>query len=46
MAKAKVSDIKLFKKKPKVKRPGRHKKSDSKIKGAKNYKKRYAGQGK
>lgn len=46
MAKAKVSDIKLFKKKPKVKRPGRHKKSDSKIKGSKNYKKRYGGQGK
>lgn len=45
MAKAKVSDIKLFKKKPKVKRPGRHKKSDSKIKNTKNYKKKYRGQG-
>lgn len=45
MAKARVADIKLFKKKPKVKRPGRHKKSDSKIKTSKNYKKKYRGQG-
>ena len=45
MAKARVADIKLFKKKPKVKRPGRHKKSDSKIKGSKNYKKKYNRQG-
>ena len=46
MAKAKFTDVKLFKKRAKVKRPGRHKKSDSKIKGSKNYKKRYIGQGK
>ena len=45
MAKARVADIKLFKKKPKVRRPGRHRKSDSKIKGTKNYKKKYNRQG-
>jgi len=45
MAKAKVSDIKLFKKKPKVRRPNRHKKSDTALKTSKNYKKKYRGQG-
>jgi hypothetical protein len=45
MAKAKISDIKLFKKKPKVRRPGRHRKSDSQIKGSKTYKKKYNRQG-
>jgi hypothetical protein len=46
MAKAKVSDLKVFRKKTKVSRPGRHRKSDSQIKGAKTYKKKYRGQGK
>lgn len=46
MAKIKGGDVKLFKSKSKVRRPGRHKKSNSKIKGTKNYKKRYRGQGK
>jgi hypothetical protein len=36
----------LFKEKPKVKRPGVHAKSKaSKLKGSKNYLKRYRGQG-
>jgi hypothetical protein len=47
MARAKVADIKLFKKKPKKKRPNRHsKKGISKLKQSKLYKKRYKGQGK
>ena len=47
MARAKVADIKLFKKKPKRKRPGRHyKKVASKLKESKLYKKRYRWQGK
>jgi hypothetical protein len=47
MARAKVADIKLFKKKPKRKRPGRHsKKGASKLKQSKLYTKKYRGQGK
>lgn len=46
MAKAKVSDVKAFRAKSKVRRPGRHRKSDSKNIGSKNYKKKYNGQGK
>jgi len=47
MAKAKVADIKSFKKRPKRKRPGRHsKKGISKSKQSKLYKKKYRGQGK
>lgn len=46
MARAKISDVKVFRKKTKVSRPGRHRKSDSKIKGSRTYKKRYRGQGK
>lgn len=45
MAKAKVSDLKVFRKKTKVSRPGRHRKSDSQNKTSKNYKKKYRGQG-
>ena len=46
MAKAKISDIKLFKKKPKVKRPGVHAKTKtSKTKTSKNYSKPYKKQG-
>lgn len=47
MARAKVADIKLFKKKNKVKRPGTHsKKGSSKLKSSKLYTKKYKGQGK
>lgn len=45
MAKARISEVKAFREKSKVRRPGRHRKSDSKIKGTKNYKKKYRGQG-
>jgi len=46
MAKAKVSAVKLFKAKPKRKRPGVHAKTkSSKLKGSKNYLKKYVGQG-
>jgi hypothetical protein len=46
MAKAKVSTVKLFKIKPKRKRPGVHAKTkSSKSKSSKNYLKRYVGQG-
>jgi hypothetical protein len=46
MARAKVADIKLFKKKPKRKRPGRHsKKGSSKLKQSKLYTKKNRGQG-
>jgi len=41
-----TSNIKLFRSKPKRKRPGVHSKTKaSKHKASKNYKKRYAGQG-
>jgi hypothetical protein len=43
---AKLIKIKSFNKKQKVKRPGRHAKSNSKIKSSKTYKKRYRSQGK
>lgn len=46
MAKAKISAVKLFKVKPKRKRPGVHAKTKaSKLKGSKNYLKKYVGQG-
>jgi len=46
MAKAKMNFV-VFKKKPKVKRPGVHAKSKtSKLKSSKNYVKPYRGQGK
>ena len=46
MAKAKISAVKLFKDKPKRKRPGVHAKTkSSKLKGSKNYLKKYVGQG-
>ena len=46
MAKAKTSSIKVFMAKPKRKRPGIHSKTKaSKLKGSKNYLKRYIGQG-
>jgi hypothetical protein len=46
MAKAKISAVKLFKAKPKRKRPGVHAKTKaSKLKGSKNYLKKYVGQG-
>lgn len=46
MAKAKTSSIKVFMVKPKRKRPGIHSKTKaSKLKGSKNYLKRYVGQG-
>jgi hypothetical protein len=45
MAKAKMNLV-VFKKKPKVKRPGCHAKTkQSKLKSSKNYEKRYRGQG-
>jgi hypothetical protein len=45
MAKAKVNLV-VFKKKPRVKRPGCHAKTKlSKLKTSKNYVKRYRGQG-
>lgn len=45
-AKTKGMNIALFKKKPKVSRPGVHAKTKtSKSKNSKNYKKRYRGQG-
>jgi len=45
MAKAKVNFV-VFKKKPKVKRPGVHAKTKtSKLKQSKNYAKKYRGQG-
>lgn len=44
-AKTKMNFV-VFKKKPKVKRPGIHAKTKtSKIKSSRNYKKRYVGQG-
>jgi hypothetical protein len=47
MAKAKGTDIKLLKNKPKVKRAGCHsKKGTSKLKQSKLYTKKYRGQGK
>lgn len=47
MARAKVTEVKLFKSNPKVKRKGRHsKKGSSKMKQSKLYKKTYKGQGK
>jgi hypothetical protein len=46
MAKAKVTNTSLFKKKPKVKRPGIHAKTkQSKNKNSKNYTKVYVAQG-
>jgi hypothetical protein len=46
MAKAKTSSIKVFLAKPKRKRKGIHAKTKaSKLKGSKNYQKRYVGQG-
>jgi hypothetical protein len=42
---AKLIKLKVFNKKQKVKRPGRHSKSMSKIKNSKTYTKRYRGQG-
>lgn len=46
MAKAKVNDLKSFKRKPKVRRPGRHSKNNtSRSKKSKNYQKKYKGQG-
>lgn len=45
MAKAKMNFV-VFKKKPKIKRPGVHAKTKvSKLKQSKNYKKLYRGQG-
>ena len=45
MAKAKMNFV-VFKKKPKVKRPGVHSKTKTaKLKSSKNYKKLYRGQG-
>jgi len=45
-AKAKMNFV-VFKKKPKVKRPGIHAKTkSSKLKSSKNYQKHYVGQGK
>jgi hypothetical protein len=42
-----ISNMRLFRAKPKRKRPGVHAKTRaSKHKASKNYKKRYAGQGK
>jgi hypothetical protein len=47
MARAKVSEVKSFVRKQKVKRPGVHsKKRSSALKKSKNYKKLYRGQGK
>lgn len=46
-AKAKSNNTSTFVPKPKVKRPGVHSKTKtSKLKGSKNYKKLYTGQGK
>jgi hypothetical protein len=46
MAKAKSTQTSTFNPKPKRKRPGVHsKKSTSKLKSSKNYKKKYVGQG-
>jgi len=46
MAKAKVNNIKLFRARPKKKRPGVHAKTKaSRHKGSKNYLKKYKGQG-
>ena len=46
MAKAKVSNVTTYKRKPRVKRPGIVAKTkQSKNKNSKNYKKPYAGQG-
>lgn len=46
MAKAKISAVKLFKAKFKRRRPGVHAKTKaSKLKGSKNYLKKYVGQG-
>lgn len=47
MARTKTSEVKSFIRKMKVKRPGIHsKKKASSLKGSKNYKKLYRGQGK
>jgi hypothetical protein len=47
MARAKVTDVKSFKKNNKVKRPNQHaKKGSSKLKSSKLYTKKYRGQGK
>ena len=47
MARAKISEVKTFAAKNKVRRKGVHsKKSTSKLVGSKNYKKSYRGQGK
>ena len=46
MAKTKVSNIMVFRKKPKVSRPGVHAKTKTSVhKHSKNYKKAYRGQG-